>query len=1208
MKKQIIIAVLSFLFVMTGKAQNDALVVERHNGLADIFPISANLRIENKIDKDSISILNANDVLASYARADVKRIAFDTQKILTDSVERAALVALYKATDGEHSRLDNWCTDEPLSDWIYVTYENGHVTNLFLIDRKLNGYLPEELSNLKGLLYSDGSVFSIVTRNNNLKGSIPSFFINSPAWVNSWWNIMGGNHQYNLEEVYVPAPSFRVKDVKGGILDSKEIYPNHKYTVIYHGSPISDYAGLWDLYNEYKDAGLEVIGLVCEDELYGITINDLPLYVKFPSFVSTKDNMLDYHPGYETDAAGFPGTEAPEISIVDSDGRIVFTNAININENAINFLKSKFRTTDPNAEAFVVEQQNGLADVFLVSDNLHIVDQPEKESIEIVENDNIIASYLRSDVKRIRYDKEFELTDSVEHAALIALYNATDGDHWKDNSGWCTNQPLVDWNGVKTDVNEHVKEVNILFQTTHGTLPIEICNLKNLISLSVDQLQGEIPIHLDRLKNLEKLEIGGNDFSQESLKNIEKLSNLKDLGCGGMKLSKLEIDFSKLKKLRRLELCTNELTEIPSGIYDLTELEDLDLHMNYLSGSIPSELGKLSKLKVLQLDRNQLTGEIPSELGNLTNLEELNLSQNQLTGEIPESFNNLKGLIQDRGSQFPPMFTLDTWDNNLSGKVPSLFTEHPSWKYEWWNILGRNPYNLEELNIPAPTFHVKDIDGNILDSKDYYPNNKLTAIFHWATWCYFSNALINEVIPLYEKYKNHGLEIAGFTVKGEGDTEQDIREYMSQKGITWKNFISSEDNMLDYVSSCMSNGWGYPAGSTPEFSLVDSNGRVVYFDGCNGRADIAAFLESRLGEGDDVALYESTDFSADGQVKTLQTASTEKDIKVVIMGDGFSDRMIADGKYDAAMQRAMNALFTKDIAKNNQAKFTVKSVTIVSKNEKFGGKAETALECYNNYQQGIGGNASKVFNYAKHAINEEDIDDAIIIVILNSELAVGGNEAGVCYMYQPETPNAWGRGASISYVPNFSGNGGIYDITSFENVLTHEALGHGFTKLADEYYATATIISDEQTEYYRNIATYGWYKNVDFTNNATAVKWSKFINDSHYADEQIGVYEGGATYEKGVYRSTPTSLMGSNGTDFNAPSRQAIWYRINKLTQGDSWEGSYEDFVAYDMSIKAASAPIKETTSKRAARNERAMTGYKGAPPVIKNITWREEK
>ena len=854
------------------------------------------------------------------------------------------------------------------------------------------------------------------------------------------------------------------------------------------------------------------------------------------------------------------------------------------------FILSLFFVMVGNAQddALVVEQHNGLADIFPVSTKLRIVNLQDKDSIAITDANDIVATYALTDIKRIAFDTEKILADSVERAALAALYKAMDGDHWKNNTNWLSDKPLNMWDGLGGYSPEHVYYLNLSYNNLNGVIPTEIGNLPYLKFLDLrgnGNISGTIPASIGRLTELKEFELG---WPSQVTGEIPK-------------------EIATLSKLESLFLFNNKFTgEIPKELCTLKNLKYLNLGANNLSGSIPSEFGNLNNLETLILDRNQLSGEIPSELGNLTNLAELKLSQNQLTGEIPESFNNLTGLIIDRGLGLPPYFSLDTWNNNLSGKVPSLFTEHPSWKYEWWNILAWNySYNPEDLNIPAPSFHVKDIDGNTLDSEDYYPKNKYTAIFHWSTWCGYSVALMNEVIPLYEKYKNHGLEIVGFTVEGEGDTEKDIREYISQKGITWKNFISSKDNMLDYYGSCVSAGWGYPGGSTPEFTLIDTNGRVVFSDWCDNRSDIAAFLESRLGQGDDITLYESSDFSANGQVKTLQVASTEKDVKVVIMGDGYSDRMIADGSYDAAMLRAMNALFTKDIARNYQDKFTVKSVTVVSKNEKIGGGAETALGCYNTYQA-IGGNPAKIFNYAKYAINEEDIDDAIIIVLMNSELSIG-KEAAVCYMYQPEKSNVWGSGASISFVPNFSGNGGIFDVTSFENVLTHEALGHGFAKLADEYYQVSTTISDEQKTNYQNATTKGWYQNVDFTDKATQVKWNKFIEDNRYADEQIGVYQGGATYEKGVYRPTPTSLMGSNGTDFNAPSRKAIWYRINKLTQGNEWEGSYDDFVSFDMNLKSLTTAPQTAPNKRASHTDANRLIYRGAPPIVKDITWREE-
>ena len=48
-------------------------------------------------------------------------------------------------------------------------------------------------------------------------------------------------------------------------------------------------------------------------------------------------------------------------------------------------------------------------------------------------------------------------------------------------------------------------------------------------------------------------------------------------------------------------------------------------------------IGNDTNLTQLFLSSNQLTGFIAPEIGNLTNLEELWLNENQLTGEIPNS-------------------------------------------------------------------------------------------------------------------------------------------------------------------------------------------------------------------------------------------------------------------------------------------------------------------------------------------------------------------------------------------------------------------------------------------------------------------------------------------------------------------------------------------------------------------------------------------
>ena len=85
MRKIIFMAIMAVGFATNSMAQNDALVVEWNNGLADIYPVSTDLRIDNKTANDSIILSLNNKVIASYARADIKRITFDTEDILTDS-------------------------------------------------------------------------------------------------------------------------------------------------------------------------------------------------------------------------------------------------------------------------------------------------------------------------------------------------------------------------------------------------------------------------------------------------------------------------------------------------------------------------------------------------------------------------------------------------------------------------------------------------------------------------------------------------------------------------------------------------------------------------------------------------------------------------------------------------------------------------------------------------------------------------------------------------------------------------------------------------------------------------------------------------------------------------------------------------------------------------------------------------------------------
>lgn len=338
--------------------------------------------------------------------------------------------------------------------------------------------------------------------------------------------------------------------------------------------------------------------------------------------------------------------------------------------------------------------------------------------------------------------------------------------------------------------------------------------------------------------------------------------------------------------------------------------------------------------------------------------------------------------------------------------------------------------------------------------------------------------------------------------------------------------------------------------------------------------------------------YISTDYSQDGKVTTIRTATEGKGIDIVLMGDAFSDRQIADGTYMKAMQAMADNLFTVEPYKSFKDMFNVYAVSVVSATEGYD-YGNTALRGFFGGGTQVGGDDNACFEYTLNAISEERMDEALIVVAMNKDAY-----AGTCYMYYPSYVNGtYGSGPSVAYFPTSS------DAETFTGLIHHEALGHGFPKLADEYAYEdmGTIPGDYAAQTMTQQNDWGWWKNVDFTNDPATIRWNCFLNDSRYGNESLGAYEGGLTYWSGVWRPTENSIMRYNTGGFNAPSREAIYYRIHKLAYGDSWEYNYEDFVKYDEINRKGAAAARAQAYR--------PSNYKPThPPVIVNKSWRDAK
>lgn len=339
--------------------------------------------------------------------------------------------------------------------------------------------------------------------------------------------------------------------------------------------------------------------------------------------------------------------------------------------------------------------------------------------------------------------------------------------------------------------------------------------------------------------------------------------------------------------------------------------------------------------------------------------------------------------------------------------------------------------------------------------------------------------------------------------------------------------------------------------------------------------------------------YVSTDFSKNGEVTLLHEATEGYGIDLVLMGDIYSDKQIESGLYREDMELAMNAFFGLEPFKSFKKYFNVYMVTAVSAvEEMYKGSTAFNTQYPPHNANGVSGYDPLAMEYAAKAIGEDRMDEAMVVVLINDP-----NFAGVCLMLDSEKENDWGSGASLSYFP-VSDRG-----DALVTLIQHETGGHGFAKLDDEYIhpltAQSHIPADRKLE--RELKfEHGWYKNVDFTESRDEVKWAHMLEDERYASDGLGVYLGGATYGLGVWRPSETGIMNDNTGGFNAPSREAIYYRIHKLAFGDDWVYDYEDFVEYDaINRTPASAPASVRKASRGTR-------LQASPPVIRNKTWKE--
>lgn len=317
---------------------------------------------------------------------------------------------------------------------------------------------------------------------------------------------------------------------------------------------------------------------------------------------------------------------------------------------------------------------------------------------------------------------------------------------------------------------------------------------------------------------------------------------------------------------------------------------------------------------------------------------------------------------------------------------------------------------------------------------------------------------------------------------------------------------------------------------------------------------------------------------------TLQKATKGNNggINIVLLGDGFSAKDIASGKYLKDIKQEVEYFFGIEPYKTYRDYFNVYTAIPLSTESGVGTVNTIRYNRFNTtFTGGVGLKADydEVFDYALGAptVNKGNLNQTLIIMVPNST-----DYGGICQM--------WEDGSAIAFCPQSTYG---YPLDT-RGVIQHEAGGHGFGKLGDEYiYHNAFIDFCDCTccghvLEFNAAKSLGWFDNLELTGKMHSVGWSHLIFDDRYSDI-VDIYEGGYMHNRGVFRSEPNSCMNNDIPYYSTISRESIVKRI-KAYAGETY--SFEDFVKNDK----RDAGIVESRAFGGNGDQRTSGTYQHAP------------
>eukprot|EP00658_Telonema_sp_P-2_P031365 TRINITY_DN23483_c0_g1_i4.p1 TRINITY_DN23483_c0_g1~~TRINITY_DN23483_c0_g1_i4.p1 ORF type:complete len:281 (+),score=66.96 TRINITY_DN23483_c0_g1_i4:174-1016(+) len=244
-----------------------------------------------------------------------------------------------------------------------------------------------------------------------------------------------------------------------------------------------------------------------------------------------------------------------------------------------------------------------------------------------------------------------------ESAALVALYDSTDGSGWTKSDNWQNADKtgasyvglVCNWYGVDCDGTSNVLYLDLKSNQLSGTLPDSLASLTALIDLVASHNQhlgGSLPATLSAMKDLEWMSLWNNSISGTIPSSYtHSLSAMTELDVSLNNISgTLPSTLSSLNGLKLLFVEQNFISGTVPTTLDAMGLTQFLAHTNAISGTLPTP-GFKSTITTIALHTNGLSGTIPDTYwNNMTNLAELDLMGNWIEGTLPTTMPGMQSL------------------------------------------------------------------------------------------------------------------------------------------------------------------------------------------------------------------------------------------------------------------------------------------------------------------------------------------------------------------------------------------------------------------------------------------------------------------------------------------------------------------------------------------------------------------------------------